>query len=1433
MDHSDTPKARRPLPTPGAPSQRPSTPVTVSSPSPVPTASFYATTKPPPLPSRPKNPGSNHTAYVPPPRYESSSISHSPGFREPELVLEDQIAEDDDMVPDLIPQTDTHHWADNITTPYSTDVNSNWAADGNWSSNTASWQNTTTSNWATGSGSTSNALDFDSMDYLSSSRIDHDFTIDGRDNHQESLWWNPEEREKIKRPGSGMLAPVLAEALHDPHHSLFSVNITSFPSVSAISNTPPTPSISKDQAPGAGPSITSSSSSSGAQHPPNDLSPPPSENEIRMSVPHPNAYYCPKDNGWVILSWKSSSVAPPLAQSYIDGQNPALPDQARRRRTPSCIDDGEHPFGKTNKTHHFHKYEKAVDSHKLTPPFRQDEWQSLETVKQKRRVGTIMTTDLNISAINAEDVELLNENDADGPDEEGKLLDLYVCCQCSFYCVASGVIPGVIPRKHIEELLRDKRGHPPVGKTGEHAIALAFETFLIALENKLWKGNNRMIKVMSSGFQSKVGWSPNIKRIFELLGFIEEVVDRDSTLKPPATDLATPAGKQSRRKLLRAWLEIGGWLTDFKRVHASHFKEWKDFKLHVQLDSAREMYQTAIGAHADQIPRGGLSDTMLDAVRPLDAAWRGLGLTPTTYSGDLLAFAYLAQCRCDPVGTPKYFTYLTNIVKQLQEYGSCPTQLQELLVMEQSRERFTLEDVTTAAITLGFGVENVLGVEYDEEIPDEFVENAWKDCVKRAWRDHDHGSETHRLANDSFRILAESRGSIKLRRAWESGKNKYMNPDRAYDTLEIPKDVDDYMLITVYNMRLEETPMQLDKMREAMMVIAEVRDSDRLRQFISSGQDPGDVVVPTRPDLPRGLNQLGNTCYLNSLLQYFYTIKDLREAVLPMSKLDLKALDDEKLSDEDLKRHRVGGRLVTRREIIRSRKFINQLADLFFHLEYSETAAVTPTIELAKLALVTSRDEEEDEVDKGGTESSNDTDATLVEDGPSRTGILGSSHVSLSPGRSSSSVLGKRPRDLDRQLSEMDVDSPISQSPKDKDDFIVVSTRTGVSPEPITSLDSQAEASSSTDKDGDTKMSSLPATQKPPPPPRKREQNDSTMMFGKQHDVAECMDNCMFQIETALLKFEDMSESSDKTSVVKSLFYGKIRQRLTGADAQHSRSSIHEKEDLFSHLPVNVINDGVDIYDGLSGYFDDIVEFEGRKVRMEVTLVDLPPVLQIQLQRVQFNRETLQPYKSQAYVRFGENLYMDRFLDTADPSKKAKSKAIQSELNACRDRIRLLIEGKDSPFVTSLEHTRGFLLKLQSGSVPGIDAELLQQLDDETIRVRAEIDRLRARVDLLKEELESIWNDCTEAAYELTSVFIHRGSSPSWGHYFFYSRHLPESPDSWFKYNDSDVTVVSKDEVLADTTGSTANPYLLVFARKGADVVDTVKRFDPTMLDSP
>lgn len=455
MDNPDTPKTRRPLPTPGASgSQRPSTPVSASSP--VPASSFYSQ-RPPPLPTRPKHSGSSHTAYVAPqdpPRYGSPAFNNSAGFREPELVVDDVIPEDDNTVPDLIPHDDTSNWA---TGDIKTSYDSHWQSDANWSKESTDWSHMSDRGW--NAGSTGPGLEFDKMDYMN--RTDQEFMIDGRVDREEINWWNPIEREKGNRPGAGILAPVLAEELHDSNHSLFSINISP-PALTVISHTP---SPSKDHS-------SSTSSSASEQSTVN----PPTEEEIRTAVPHPNAYYCPKDNGWVILSWKSSSVAPPLARSFLHSSNVTIPDLARRRRTGSCIEEEDQPFGKTNKTHHFHKYEKAVDSHKLTPPFRQDEWQSIGNVKMKRRGAIISELDINTIKADDSDIEVLERETGD---DEGKLLDLYVCCQCSFYCVSSGIIPGVIPRRYIDEIIRDKRTSPPVGKTGDQAVVSALETFTV------------------------------------------------------------------------------------------------------------------------------------------------------------------------------------------------------------------------------------------------------------------------------------------------------------------------------------------------------------------------------------------------------------------------------------------------------------------------------------------------------------------------------------------------------------------------------------------------------------------------------------------------------------------------------------------------------------------------------------------------------------------------------------------------------------------------------------------------------------------------------------------------------------------------------------------------------------------------------------------
>ncbi|KAI0801543.1 cysteine proteinase [Fomes fomentarius] len=1107
----------------------------------------------------------------------------------------------------------------------------------------------------------------------------------------------------------------------------------------------------------------------------------PTADEVRTAIPHPNAYYCREHNGWIFLLWRSSSVLPPLVK---DPENP-LPSQTRRKVTNSCVGDAEQPFGQANLTHHWHRYEKTVDASKLNPPYTHGEL----------------------------------------------LLDLYLCCQCSTYCLVSDVIPGVISLDIVKNFTEEKIAHPALDKTPRATALAGWETVLTIIDNRLWRDEQRSLPVGRNRFKAKLGWNGTVELVFAELGFpLADFTQGpgkppEPALQPPPIDSDTPEGQASRKKLLRAWVELSAWLAIYGK-NREPLKDYNPVVIHVKADSVRDLYQTGIGAHVSQLSRDGLPDQLV-GYAPLEASWKTLGMTPSSYTWERLAFAYLAQCRCDPANTPIYFAHLNTIVStMLTLQVDAPTELQTLIMEERERFRSTPEDYVDAAQKLGFGRDGEVGVELDNDVDDEFVARAWRSARQRAWQlPADEGSKRRATLNDALKIIGEQRGSQALLKVWADEKGTGMSPETAYATLDVPKDVEEGMLLTVFSMRIEDQPSQLEKMREALSVIAEVTNSERLRQYLATGTDPGDsTVANTSPEMPRGLNQLGNTCYLNSLLQYFYTIKELRAAIASLSNAGTKS-DDSKFTDDDLKRHRVGGRLVTRREILRSKKFASLLADLFWNMEYCETTAVTPAIELAKLALVTSQDEEEDETDKAGTDSSNDTDATLVDDlAPSRSTFdrSSSSPTQLqSPKSPTGSVLGKRSRDADPD-SAMDVDTPAHSPPHPSADTESPKSAEFLQTEAwSSSSSSSAQKQPATGKEADVEMKneSRAGSKAPPPlPPRKaRQTDDSVMMFGRQHDVSECMDNCMFQIETALLDFHGMATSDDdKTSPVKRLFYGKKRQRLIAVspddDARH-QSSIHEKEDLFSHLHVNVADENFDLYDGLARYFDDTVE--DTKKRME---------------RVQFNRETQQAYKSQAYVKFGETIYMDRFLDSASPQKKAQSKIIHAELTASRERIQRLTQGKHAPFAPALAHIADFLSQQTTLELPA-DESLVSSLRTEEAFITEQLRVEREKTSRLKQQLEDIWKDETSAAYELTSVFIHRGSSPSWGHYFFYSRNLPDHPDQWFKYNDSDVSQVSKDEVLADTTGSTANPYMLVFVRKDCDAIDTVHRFNPELIE--
>jgi ubiquitin carboxyl-terminal hydrolase 25/28 len=98
--------------------------------------------------------------------------------------------------------------------------------------------------------------------------------------------------------------------------------------------------------------------------------------------------------------------------------------------------------------------------------------------------------------------------------------------------------------------------------------------------------------------------------------------------------------------------------------------------------------------------------------------------------------------------------------------------LQSFVFDERELGWFKHENFQEASAILGFGVSGTLGVEYDDDVPDDFVENAWREVVRHAWRE---GGDGQRLsgASNAFQHIAEMRRSQALWKKWEQAERAW------------------------------------------------------------------------------------------------------------------------------------------------------------------------------------------------------------------------------------------------------------------------------------------------------------------------------------------------------------------------------------------------------------------------------------------------------------------------------------------------------------------------------------------------------------------------------------------------------------------------------------------------------------------------------------
>lgn len=606
--------------------------------------------------------------------------------------------------------------------------------------------------------------------------------------------------------------------------------------------------------------------------------------------------------------------------------------------------------------------------------------------------------------------------------------------------------------------------------------------------------------------------------------------------------------------------------------------------------------------------------------------------------------------------------------------------------------------------------------------------------------------------------------------------------------LEVTADSTDFEIITNFQEKLARSslhdPVDVRALRASLKRVAEERKSNILMSFLEQGKINPSLQPPEL--WPTGLDNIGNTCYLNSLLQYYFCIKPLRDMILNFDEANVKI-------DPNTAR-KIGGRKVEESELNRSFQFIYRLQKLFNEMISSKERCVQPSKELAYLAFL-----------------------------PLSQPIDFKDNSQLSSPGGDDGVI-----DSEFEPIIVDSESPESMSAdtdmdKDNQDLIVLeSTCTSPNLESAPSLnmvevDSMHVEDNQVDIVTGKKILAISS-----------DQIESTIELGRQQDVTECIENVTYQIETAL-EPEKIESDGEQFDLIKKLFCGKTKQTITPLGEE--KANVRVSVERFFSLIINVGDHPKDIYDALDNYFnEDSVELEEGEVKKALTIQELPQVLQFHVQRVLFDRERLVAYKSLEVIPFGETIYVDRYLETDDEEIIAK----RQEVFDWKSEMKKLYAEKDSILMVDSETKLSALDALKA---------TLKYLESNTLKLelncvkQSTIDSIRSQIHLLELKLQAIENKLIslqdkvstqfdsykQVGYSLFAIFIHRGEA-SYGHYWIYIK--DPHRNIYRKYNDETVTEVPYSEVFNFTTTNTATPYYMVYVKSELmnEYVEPLKR---------
>jgi ubiquitin carboxyl-terminal hydrolase 25 len=544
-------------------------------------------------------------------------------------------------------------------------------------------------------------------------------------------------------------------------------------------------------------------------------------------------------------------------------------------------------------------------------------------------------------------------------------------------------------------------------------------------------------------------------------------------------------------------------------------------------------------------------------------------------------------------------------------------------------------------------------------------------------------------AVQAVRIIARERKSEFLTdwiaTGFSTGAQNAMDIAEAYRVLGVQnREVDDEMISVVYNTRILDNPANANHFNLAVTTIGRDRNS---AQLLSLAQNDAPIDPQGALEEPVGLENIGNTCYLNSLLQFLFTMHELRRLVLDFEHYKMS------LDAKSMENKQVGRRKVSIKEVQSAQKFVAGLASLFLGMIQTPQSSIKPEQELARLTLETESVKEK--MRRRSTLKSNerpslgaiddlpvlgplpqadyaengitDADAVLspLDDTPDPLSTL---NIAKNDAEAGENVLDDASMNdnsseitlVSKPDSEQNAGEPAPQQERvtadDKENVsptkpptmqMAVSPWTGLPMKPTESSILNAQSSEASKDNNQAAgidpalMRFAPPAGKPPPvPPRKPVQNPSTTLeeYARQQDVTEVLNHCIIQMSYAL-RPTGVDKSGEQLDEVHDLFFGQ--------QVEHSQPQKEPPKPVpFLNIITRVFQRPADVYAAIENEYDLQDAQNGTKTYTSIT--SLPPVFSIALDRVAWNNETKRQEKLNDHVDVPETIFLDRFLE-GDP----------------------------------------------------------------------------------------------------------------------------------------------------------------------------------------